>query len=114
MRISDWSSDVCSSDLDVEAPRTVDFIDHVSTEELRQRAARNIQPVYTQSAQVNEQARQVVLNTFATIARARAVTSSEQAEDRRSVVTGQIGSVRVDLGGSGISKKNKQNKVRSQ
>ncbi len=64
---------------DVEAPRTVDFIDHVRTEELRQRAARDIQPVYTQSAQVNEQARQVVLNTFATIARARAVTSSDQA-----------------------------------
>ena len=65
---------------DVEAPRTVDFIDHVRTEELRQRAARDIQPVYTQSAQVNEQARQVVFSTFASIVRARAITSTDQAE----------------------------------
>lgn len=57
---------------DVEAPRTVDFIDRVRTEALRQRAAQTVQPVFSQSGEVNERARQLVGRTFAAIGRARA------------------------------------------
>ncbi|HET6947310.1 MAG TPA: HDIG domain-containing protein [bacterium] len=64
---------------DVEAPRTVDFIDRVRTEVLRQRAAQNVQPVYSQSREINDRARALVVRTFAAIARARAAAAQDPA-----------------------------------
>jgi len=57
---------------DVEAPRTVDYVDRVATEALRRRAAQDIQPIYTQSREINAGTQQTVARTFAAVARARA------------------------------------------
>ncbi|HXF83504.1 MAG TPA: HDIG domain-containing protein [bacterium] len=65
---------------DVEAPRTVDFVDRVRTDALRQRAAQGVPPVYSQSPEINERARQLVARTFAVIARARTSGDQQAAE----------------------------------
>lgn len=65
---------------DVEAPRTVDFTDRVRTEALRQRAAQSVQPVYSQSREINDRTRQLVARTYATITRARAAGQAAAAE----------------------------------
>lgn len=75
------------SSRDIEAPRTLDFVDRVQTEERRRRAAEEIPPVFTQSAEANERARATVLRTFAAIERARAATAdvAERTEILRQV-----------------------------
>lgn len=66
---------------DVEAPRTVDFTDRVRTEALRQRAAQSVQPVYSQSREINDRTRQLVARTYATITRARAAGGQAAAAE---------------------------------
>ncbi|MDQ7843771.1 MAG: HDIG domain-containing protein [Armatimonadota bacterium] len=62
---------------DIEAPRTVDYIDRAATEALRRRAAQNSQPVYAQSPEINARAQQTVARTFAAILRARAEAGAD-------------------------------------
>lgn len=69
---------------DVEAPRTVDFVDRVQTEERRRQAAAAVQPVYTQSSEVNQRAAALVTRTFAAIERAR--SGSGDAAARAKIV----------------------------
>src|SRR3546814_3301902 len=114
MRISDWSSDVCSSDLDARAAGDVAVladlragadggpgVDHRARADVR--------------ADVEERRHQHhVLADEAAAARdhARHHAHTELAErglveDRKSVVSGKGVSVRVDLGGRRTLKKNK-------
>src|SRR3546814_14740558 len=94
MRISDWSSDVCSSDLSADDSDPLDL--HAFTPAPRAGGASG------SSGQ-----------------RARAATSASpinprpkrSALDRKSVVTGTSVSVRVDLGGSSIIKQKKQRRT---
>ncbi len=67
---------------DVEAPRTVDFVDRATTEARRARAAQSIQPVYRQSSEVNERAHRTVEAVFDAIGAARAVPEDVAARSR--------------------------------
>src|SRR3546814_12582143 len=88
MRISDWSSDVCSSDLHEGAGHTAD----IGHGEISEQAGRQ-----------DEMAEGVAED--APFAGQRAV--HQQQPDRKSVVSGKRVSVRVDLGGRRIIKKKK-------
>src|SRR3546814_15340534 len=96
MRISDWSSDVCSSDL----KDMIAAILHLSADWISgERVARSRIPA-------------AVLDQFSIILTAEtdktiyAATMSDE-RDRKSVVSGKSVSVRVDLGGRRIIKKKK-------
>lgn len=67
---------------DVEAPRTVDFIDRAATEARRTRAAENVQPVYRQSEEVNLRAHRAADSAFDTIETARAAPGDLAARSR--------------------------------
>src|SRR3546814_19306872 len=88
MRISDWSSDVCSSDLDY--------------------------PVYSQATRWRSKVRGAVAYPLCGAAHEaryrgrRVVERRTEWKDRKSVVEGKSVSVRVDLGGRRIIKKNTQ------
>src|SRR3546814_12299195 len=88
MRISDWSSDVCSSDLLLTQLRASDF--HVFT---------------------RLEVEQVCAAAGWTVRSDGAVALP--GTDRKSVVEGKRVSVRVDLGGRRIIKKKKQTKTNS-
>src|SRR3546814_10970530 len=90
MRISDWSSDVCSSDL---------------------RNARRVLADQSRSA-ASRRASSIGV-AVPTKARTSPTRSAESAEkrDRKSVVEGKSVSVRVDLGGRRIIKKQNKNKI---
>src|SRR3546814_18205805 len=88
MRISDWSSDVCSSDLYARGVRAE-----------RGRATRRAGCFRTRD-------RRSAPRPHWGVARARRAT-----RDRKSVVSGKSVSVRVDLGGRRIIKKKKHNKT---
>src|SRR3546814_18035666 len=94
MRISDWSSDVCSSDL---LPR---WCRPTRTSAM---AIDNV------TFGIQEQALQVQRRRLELIAAniANADTPGFQARDRKSVVEGKSVSVRVDLGGRRNIKKKK-------
>jgi len=64
---------------DIEAPRTVDYVDRAATEALRRRAAQGSQPIYVQSPEINARAQQTVARIFAAIARARAEAGADLA-----------------------------------
>src|SRR3990170_6756504 len=70
------------SSRDVEAPRSVDFIDRVTTEARRARAAQSIQPVYAQSEEVNERAHRAADAVFDAIEAARAAPGDLAARAR--------------------------------
>src|SRR3546814_12439090 len=99
MRISDWSSDVCSSDLDLNAweekDKTVDF----------KFVKKDGKRLYF-SGLTFEQISKDELNIYLAL---RQRDGSLKAEvfriDRKSVVQGKRVSVRVDLGGRRIIKK---------
>src|SRR3546814_20897067 len=101
MRISDWSSDVCSSDLDVLAElreRQLDRVragreDHVAALELDGAAVVLLQRHDVEGLPLAEDAVRGDL------------------VDRKSVVEGKSVSVSVDIGGSSIIKKNKTSEV---
>src|SRR3546814_17348790 len=90
MRISDWSSDVCSSDLRYYGEVT-----------LRESFARSMNSVAVRLTQ------KVGPKTVAATARRLGITSELRPTDRKSVVSGKSGSVRVDLGGRRIINKKK-------
>src|SRR3546814_11099838 len=92
MRISDWSSDVCSSDLFTDLP--VDEIARLESLE---------------GAEINE-AKIILANEATAMCRGReaaeAAAETARKTDRKSVVQGKSVSVSVDHRGSGIIKKN--------
>src|SRR3546814_19831985 len=92
MRISDWSSDVCSSDL-----RAAEGADGARAGADRRADRRGVgaEPVLPAVHEVPR----------------RGTGSRSQGADRKSVVKGKRVSVRVDLGGRRILKK-KNNKIR--
>ncbi len=65
---------------DVEAPRSVEFVDRVRTEALRREAAAAIRPVMRLSSEAADRARETVARTFAAIERARGVAGLSYAE----------------------------------
>src|SRR3546814_20870598 len=97
MRISDWSSDVCSSDLHW-APTTTTLL--ISTV-LHGKRKSGIQTGRTAVPS------QTWLQPAAFAAFFRSPASGLSAADRKSVVSGKSVSVRVDIGGRRIIKKKK-------
>src|SRR3546814_16387563 len=100
MRISDWSSDVCSSDL---APSSMN-----NTLRLSRSAFFVGSPTLSRSANfVGERTK-----AFKTSGASPALACA--ARDRKSVAAGKSVSVRVALGGRRITKKNKHTRHHSQ
>src|SRR3546814_12016017 len=96
MRMSDWSSDVCSSDLESPEPRVrlepVGLPDDRLGRPKQQRAVRRncaVQPFEDLAPRVGRQIKQQVA----------AKADVETPRRRKSVVQGKSRSVRVDLGG---------------
>src|SRR3546814_12756919 len=126
MRISDWSSDVCSSDLREAARRTLaadldaDIADHVMHHEQWMRAQGTLQPLAEQRVKLETASYGAgraslidVADAFAALAAATLTTVDREAKvaadgaglnftDRKRVGKGKGGSVRVDLGGRHI------------
>src|SRR3546814_11763824 len=107
MRISDWSSDVCSSDLierfdaAIERQQRVDFKrDQIRTERQRRVADRG-DDLRQRGAIDGRRAAEAVEQRTAT------QLAQHLQRDRKSVVSGKSVSVRVDLGGRRIIKKQK-------
>src|SRR3546814_20543366 len=105
MRISDWSSDVCSSDLRTPAPR------HIR----RFRANRAADMLGATRAITDAQLVPVVVRIEhrECVGEMLHVPDDRRAgemQDRKSVALGERGSVRVDLGGRSIMNNNKQTK----
>src|SRR3546814_18658743 len=95
MRISDWRSDVCSSDLPVSSSQT-----------------RNSSPPIRDARSTTRRAlRTATATPFRTSSPAwwpcTSLTFLKLSRDRKSVVQGKSVSVRVDLGGRRIIKKKK-------
>src|SRR3546814_11131283 len=110
MRISDWSSDVCSSDLKAKAHtrrRTIDDTEQrlVHTRQPRHRHMQcACKLAYGCSAIVAGSLHHANVSAHA--------EQSSRAGDRKSVVKGKSVSVRVDLGGPRIIKNKKNKKYR--
>src|SRR3546814_12785089 len=86
MRISDWSSDVCSSDLTLRFDQAVAFL----------RTGNEVRPLQVETLRfVQERVDQAYAEGIKLL----------RAGDRKSVVEGKCVSVRVDLGGRSIIKK---------
>src|SRR3546814_14787680 len=96
MRISDWSSDVCSSDL-LEAALHADLRSVNATLDEHERIARCI---IVDDAWTPDNG---LLTPTGKIR--RSVLEQHYATDRKSVVSGKSVAVRVDLGGRRIIKK---------
>src|SRR3546814_19633294 len=107
MRISYWSSDVCSSDLialleaDVALPVVRDFIENITEKVVGQNVLKSVTP--------GQQVVKIVTDGLTEM------LGSEPSElmidvtpDRKSAVSGKSVSVRVDLGGRRIIKKKKK------
>src|SRR3546814_18348839 len=111
MRISDWSSDVCSSDLRIEADAVQDPLSSARAPQqewlgpLRSRRAAESHPGGRCSARTDGQPASGTRQPFPEIAQRYAPA---EAKDRKSVVSGKSVSVRVDLGGRRIIKKKTQ------
>src|SRR3546814_14234345 len=108
MRISDWSSDVCSSDLHIPHFTYDEEIDVTALEVMRADL----------NANRGDRARLTLL-PFLIVAICKAVPDfpminahydDEAGADRKSVVEGKSVSVRVDLGGRRLIKKKKKKK----
>src|SRR3546814_15507158 len=104
MRISDWSSDVCSSDLNaltarfaLDADVAPGFTLQFSADWTRRREA----SAGSTLLEVNATGLAPAINNTVTTA----PTFGVPFEDRKSVVSGKSVSVRVDLGGRRIIKK---------
>src|SRR3546814_16144934 len=114
MRISDWSSDVCSSDLKLRvAQAELDrmrsdaqfFAEQIAQIEQRANWLRAILPRDRQLAALREQADEI------RDAIASAEASISNMQDRKSGVAGKRVSVRVDTGGRRILKKKKKTNI---
>src|SRR3546814_12052506 len=109
MRISDWSSDVCSSDLNVSG-----------TKDAHEVLSRLAATVGWLEARLEDY---VMLDTYTWVPQIRMLFGSfckgnvaitdrkKQRIDRKSVVQGKSVSGRVGLGGSRIMKKKKKNRI---
>src|SRR3546814_15251977 len=107
MRISDWSSDVCSSDLPIETMRfeLVDKPNWVGLRKQRmyggdQAEEEGGHPVIFPNFLLSPQREHIVMHM-------RLPVDDTHTKDRKSVVSGKSVSVRVDTGGRPILKKNK-------
>src|SRR3546814_19448464 len=110
MRISDWSSDVCSSDLRGPKARKV----HRGRKAIPDRRATRVRRVprdrRATPARKVPRVRRATPGRKAPKAR-RAIPARQAPKDRQSVVKGTSVSVRVDLGGRRIiTQKNKNQK----
>src|SRR3546814_14613007 len=107
MRISDWSSDVCSSDLDSTPSvlRTSTTRDGVRNTRYQQQF-RGV-PVYGEHVVVSEDANGQVRALFGRKIDGLAAELRAVAPDRKRVVSGKSVSVRVDRGGRRIIQKKK-------
>src|SRR3546814_16553930 len=107
MRISDWSSDVCSSDLPdgrITTPLITDMPAVGKTPTMLQ------QDIKLQLSQyITDPIVSVIVtsfnSTFSQQVRIVGATEKPASIDRKSVVSGKMGSVRVDRGGRRIIKK---------
>src|SRR3546814_20857882 len=106
MRISDWSSDVCSSDLDQAPFRTVGPARHNIVARVVVRLFDGIAAETRLIFQHRSDRRHVDLDGEIV-----AAAVSFAAGDRKSVVSGKSVSVRVDLGGRRIINKKKTKNV---
>src|SRR3546814_15934278 len=118
MRISDWSSDVCSSDL----TRTVPCPQLLAAHRLELGAGRSSLPgcgttalsptaawingSVSHAVEFDDIFREAVYHPGCPVL-AAALAVAEEQNDRKSVVEGKRVSVRVDLGGGRINKKKK-------
>src|SRR3546814_14574181 len=111
MRISDWSSDVCSSDLFTQL--TESYVDTVGAgglldwryyplEDYNHRESTSASSSLVGDLSVKYR----LLDRFDV----SVLGQYQQQRDRKSVVSGKSESVRVAIGGSGIIKKKKKNK----
>src|SRR3546814_16780087 len=102
MRISDWSSDVCSSDLQMPATARVHGGDEL---EARRVGHMGVGARHHHAPGLDRLAQRLQGGTL----EFRQLVEEEHAEmgDRKSVVEGQSVSVRVDLGGRRVSKTKK-------
>src|SRR3546814_17730240 len=117
MRISDWSSDVCSSDLAAGRYRRAGAhfraLRRDTGRQLCPRRPRRTGPDPIAAAGTGRRARPAA--TAAEPGREVAARRGQlSALDRKSVVQGKSVSVRVDLGGRRIIKKKKNKKTRKQ
>src|SRR3546814_17737879 len=104
MRISDWSSDVCSSDL---LPGNFDAVSRWLNAEPLQQCLCLIQQIAGNIAGLGKHC--IKIGTGLVVQRRKALV------DRKSVVKGKSVSVRVDLGGRRIiKKKTKKKHIRQQ
>src|SRR3546814_20232663 len=101
MRISDWSSDVCSSDLlDTHGKRTIVEAD---------RHPRNRNPGHRPgNNRLHPPVIRVHRSAVDGLGPVSVLVERKHLGGRKSVVEGKSGSVRVDLGGRRIMKKNKR------
>src|SRR3546814_11948468 len=104
MRISDWSSDVCSSDLVYHVLHgSLSPIRHIGPSELHlANLLPRLKPENNDGVKVTE----VILATNPTTE--GEATANYISRDRKSVVSGKSVSVRVDIGGRRIIKKKKK------
>src|SRR3546814_14534903 len=104
MRISDWSSDVCSSDLHAEAPDLLGREQRRLGNLLRGRVRGHLG--------IAEEERATLQDEYA---QGRCVADAglqpdDIERDRKSGVSGKSGAVRVELGGVRIIKNKKENR----
>src|SRR3546814_15373533 len=115
MRINDWSSDVCSSDLDMTFGKAVhaELADDLRRQPGADRAVRVADGVGELHLLAALEHGLRVADHVGVEAVRHFVAEGVEREDRKSVVLGKSGSVRVDLGGRRIlkKKKNKTNKT---
>src|SRR3546814_19103324 len=102
MRISDWSSDVCSSDLPIRA----DIL--VGEENLGAALAHRLLGLLPDAGDRLTQRVGAIGERIGAVELRR---GSAEMADRKSVVEGKRGDVRVDLGGSRILTKKTQNVI---
>src|SRR3546814_11682527 len=105
MRISDWSSDVCSSDLTARSPSFASIHTGRANHSI---PARSISRSTCRGLGAKLIGSPSVLRK--TISPDRAWSKNRIASDRKSVVAGKSVSVRVDIGGRRIIKKKKKDK----
>src|SRR3546814_15842638 len=113
MRISDWSSDVCSSDLRWRGQRSgIQACTSLGQYELR--PGKEPDHCVRQCVSWPYAVHGLCRWTAEVLARFRPAAGRHRTSDRKSVVSGKSGSVRVDLGGCRNIKKNKTTKKKQE